>query len=139
MQAFVLDSSVALSWFLPDERSSTSRKLLFRVVDKGALVPALWPFEVGNALLIAQRRKRLTKQERIRAIRALLRLKIETDTESVRTVWMETLSLADDNDLTAYDASYHELALRSGLSLATFDDRLADAARKFGIMEDESR
>lgn len=135
MPAFVLDSSVALSWFLPDERSSDSRKLLFRVVEEGAWVSAVWPFEIGNALLIAQRRKRLTKQQRIRALHALSRLKIETDANSVLTAWSETLSLADDNGLTTYDASYLELALRKGLLLATFDDRLAEAARKFGILK----
>jgi predicted nucleic acid-binding protein len=43
-----------------------------------------------------------------------------------------SLSLARAYKLTAYDAVYLELVLRTGRELATFDPKLAEAARASG-------
>ena len=53
----VIDASVALSWFLEDERSDERDALLDQVAISGATVPGLWRLEVANALLMAFRRK----------------------------------------------------------------------------------
>ena len=45
-----------------------------------------------------------------------------------------TLQLARRYKLSAYDASYLELSLRSGLPLATLDEDLQKAARKAGVV-----
>jgi predicted nucleic acid-binding protein len=44
------------------------------------------------------------------------------------------LELARSERLSAYDASYLELAMRRGVPLATKDDALAKAARRVGVM-----
>ena len=41
--------------------------------------------------------------------------------------------LAQNHGLTAYDAAYVELTIRSGSDLATFDRKLSDAARACGV------
>ena len=51
----------------------------------------------------------------------------------------EILDLAREQELSSYDASYLELAIREGLPLATLDGRLKDAAARVGVpLVDES-
>lgn len=133
MPAFVLDTSVALSWLLPDESSGESKTWLDRLVVGGGIVPNLWPLEVGNALLTAQRRQRITSEQRLKALRALKDLPIEMDLETSERAWRETIQLADDHGLTLYDAVYLELAVRLNLPLTTFDAQLKAAAERFGL------
>lgn len=134
MPGFVLDSSVTLSWLFPDERSGTSGIWLDRLAQEGACVPELWPLEVGNALLTAQRRGRIFEEQRLKALRALTDMPIEIDRETSRRAWRETMQLAETHGLTLYDATYLELAIRRDLPLATFDESLEAAARRFGLV-----
>ena len=55
------------------------------------------------------------------------------DPETGRQAWSQTIRLADLHRLTAYDASYLELALRRRLPLATLDAALARAATAEGV------
>ena len=54
--AFVLDCSVALTWILPDEANAAADALSERLTHDVALVPSIWPLEVGNVLVTALRR-----------------------------------------------------------------------------------
>ena len=74
--AFVLDSSVTLAWFLPVEQSSRTEALLDQATEAGALAPGLWPLEVANIILVAQRKNRITQAQRVRALTALAKLPI---------------------------------------------------------------
>jgi predicted nucleic acid-binding protein len=65
MAAFVLDCSVALAWFLPGERAAATDALLDQATEVGALVPGLWRLEVGNVLLIAERKGRIERTHRL--------------------------------------------------------------------------
>ncbi len=129
----VLDCSTALSWFIPDEDSTAARELRERVVREGAVVPSLWPIEVGNVLVFAMRRRRIDAAQRLAALEAFGELPIEIDTETLTKVWRETLNLADEFRLTLYDACYLELAHRRELPLATHDQELRAAGKKLGI------
>ena len=62
---FVLDGSVAIAWFMPDEPENT---LLDLTAMEGAWAPMLWAIEVGNALSHAVRRKRIDIAARNRAL-----------------------------------------------------------------------
>jgi predicted nucleic acid-binding protein len=58
---FVLDASVALQWFLDDELDRKySLGILASLSERRATVPVLWFYEVGNGLVMAYRRKRIT-------------------------------------------------------------------------------
>lgn len=130
----VLDSSVALAWALPDEASSRADRLLAGA-GRGSVfwVPALWWYEVANALTVAQRRQRLAEADRVRIIELYGMLPIQTDSAlDVNTMWRLN-ALAEEYALSAYDAAYLELAQRRGLRMATFDQRLIRAARRTGI------
>ena len=130
----VLDASVALAWCFPDESSAGAERLLDSMADGSkAIVPAIWPFEIANALLTAERRKRLSMAQVTSTLKELALLPITIDGVQVESVFGEVLAVARQGQLTEYDAAYLELALREALPLATLDDRLRRAARNVGV------
>ena len=131
---WVIDSSIALAWALPDETSKEAERFLSRISIENILwVPPLWWYEVANALLMAQRRKRLTGAERIRLVELYGKLPIRTDMVLDSHRMGRFHALAIEYDLSAYDASYLELAQRRGLGLATVDRQLRLVAQKAGV------
>ena len=131
--AFVLDCSVVLAWILPDEGRQTVLSILERLESDRAIVPEVWPLEVANALLIAQRRRRITEKEVARALEDLAALPIQVDQETHRQALQETFSLAIKYRLSSYDAAYLELARRIRIPLATLDTKLRSACKSAGI------
>jgi predicted nucleic acid-binding protein len=132
---WVIDSSVALAWALPDETSKEAERFLSRVSIRSILwVPALWWYEMANALLMAERRKRLTEAGRIRLMELYRKLPIRTDMMLDSDIVWRFHTLAMEYNLSAYDAAYLELAQRRGLGLATVDQHLHAAAQKAGIV-----
>lgn len=129
----VLDASLALSWALPDEASTYSDTVLAKVAASGALVPGLWPHEMANGLLMAQKRGRYTTAQRMAFVEELLRLPIEVETSGARAILDGQATLAERYGLTAYDAAYLDLALRHGIALATQDKAMKAAAGKAGV------
>jgi predicted nucleic acid-binding protein len=133
LSRFVLDASVALSWCFADETSSYAERIL-DLLSEGAeaYVPAIWPHEVCNALLIAERRKRSSAIESTFWINRIAAMRIVISAPLYLREAGELLSIAREYGLTMYDASYLELARRSDLPLATIDRRLEAAARRSG-------
>lgn len=130
---FVLDASVALAFCFDDERDADVDGVLqFLAVNK-AFVPAIWPLEVANALLTAERRKRIDGVACANAIAILNDMAIEVDHDASGLVPSSVLSVARAQGLSAYDASYLELAMRKGLPLASRDATLLKAAKKCGV------
>ena len=128
----VIAESVAIGWLLDDERTTSSLQWLDQLRYQRALVPVLFWLEVGNALHVAVRRKRLA-QPPLTVFDSLRRLPITIDTESPANTAREAIGLAARYDITVYDSAYLELALRTRASLATHDAALAAAARQAGI------
>jgi predicted nucleic acid-binding protein len=133
MMAIVLDSSVALSWCFEDEASPETDAIYERVRDEGGIVPSLWHVEVGNVLVQAERRGRISAAGVAARLEALAQLPISVDVEAPARAWGAIVSLARTEGLTTYDATYLDLAMRLGLPLATTDRALADAARKAAV------
>src|SRR5271157_4139005 len=133
MAAFVLDSSVALAWFMPGEQTPRTEALLDQATETGALVPGMWPLEVANIVLVAERKNRITQAQRVRALAALAKLPIRIDTDTAGHAWDSTFDLALAHGLSVYDAGYLDLSLRSGLPLATLDQALGRAAGACGV------
>ena len=132
----VLDASMALAWLIvrsdPGEAALAERA--FREVSaNGAQVPALWYSEVANTLLVFERAKRLTEQDSARYLADSALLTITQDDLPCAAIQSRVLDLGRRHKLTAYDATYLELAMRTSRVLATFDRQLADAARQAGV------
>jgi predicted nucleic acid-binding protein len=132
-EGFVLDNSIVMAWSFEDETNDYADAVLDRLAITRALVPALWPLEVANALLMGERRKRSTEAETVKWIGILKSLPIVIDGETNAHAWSDTLALARGQNLSAYDAAYLELAIRRGLPLATIDGKLELAAQTVGV------
>lgn len=130
----VIDASVALAWIHPSQATPETDELLAQLGSgTEVIVPSIWFLEVANALLVLERRKKLTKKERGEALKQLTGLKISMDEEGSRFVFTATSDLAEKHNLPVYDASYLELALRRKLSLSSRDGPLRQAAKRSGV------
>lgn len=130
---FVIDNSVVMSWCFKDETNKYTDAILDRLENAAAYVPAVWPLEVGNVLLVAERKKRLSESDSSRFIALLSDLPIIVDQEPPERMFSEILNLAREHNLSSYDASYLDLAIRKGLPLATKDNDLISAAKRCGV------
>jgi predicted nucleic acid-binding protein len=126
--SFVVDNSVALAWCFEDEQTPGIMSVLDRIAETGAFAPQLWPIEALNGLLTAERKGRIDARVRQRLAGFLHDLPIRIDDNTAVKLWSATASLAEAQRLTAYDATYLELAMRLGVPLATNDKRLRMAA-----------
>jgi len=133
MTRFVLDTSTTMTWCFDDEMTPATDALLDQLRTTGAVVPVVWSLEVANALLVAERRGRIRSSEATRLARLLQSLPIAIDADSVTSVFGAVVDLAREYNLSSYDASYLELAMRQGLPLATHDARLQAAATRAGV------
>jgi predicted nucleic acid-binding protein len=132
-KTFVLDGSIALSWFFEDEADAYAEAVQDSLAEASAIVPSLWPLEVANGALVGERRKRTTEAKVTRFLSLLKSLPITTDDETAVRAWQETLPLARTHNLSVYDAAYLELAMRRDLPLATLDEDLEAAAAAVGV------
>jgi predicted nucleic acid-binding protein len=124
--AFVVDASIVGCWCFPDEADTLAELAFQRLHVEGAIVPALWWFEVRNLVVIAERRGRLVPAGAAEFLADLEDLPIRIDREPHSEL---ILGLARTYRLTVYDAAYLELARRLDAPLATLDQALAAAAR----------
>lgn len=129
----VVDASVVLTWVFEDEVSEYADRVLDRVGLEGAMVPPIWVAEVANGLLIAERRNRFGAAEVAGVLELLADLSIESANLTSDQALGPVLDLARAQNLTAYDASYLELAMREGLPLATQDNDIRAAAGRVGV------
>jgi predicted nucleic acid-binding protein len=127
---FVVDASVVMSWCFKDETSDYSSTILDRLEEASAYVPSIWPLEIGNVLLVAERKRRLSEADSSRFIALLSGLPIIVESEPPERMINEILALAREHKLSSCDASYLDLAMRKGLSIATVDKSLIIAARR---------
>ena len=131
MSRFVLDASVVLTWCFPDENAAEAQHVagMFKRGDT-AIAPSFWPHEVLNALLVGEKRKRISKQQVGSFLDDLATLPIVLEQFPTSIVFDRIQHLSREHGLTAYDAAYLDLALGSGLSLATLDEDLVRACKR---------
>ena len=135
MPSFVADASAALPWCFADEATSWTEALLDRMEQgEEVWVPAHWPTEVMNGLVMATRQGRIDRARVARFVAALASLAIRIDPAYTPAAWNAVIAAATKHRLTVYDAAYLELAQRTGLPLATLDGDLQKAARAEGVV-----
>jgi len=130
---FVLDCSVAAAWCFENQRDRYSDAVLDALERDGALVPALWPLEVANVLLVAERRRGLRRADSTRFLGLLGELPVEVDRAPTLREARELVALGREHRLSAYDATYLHLAIRERLPVATRDGALRSAMRAAGV------
>ena len=127
---WVIDASVTMPWFFPDEATPFTEGLLDALGAHELWVPTLWVLECTNVLQSAQRRRRIDATRRAEIASQLSELPVRLDPESPDFVGLDRL--ASTHGLSAYDAAYLELALRRSLVLVSLDARLLAAAQGLG-------
>ena len=130
MSGLVVDASVVVAWLFDYEEEPRADGVLELLEEDGGLVPHLWHLETRNALLIAERRGRLSRggvKERVDALKGLpIRTDEDPDLQSA-------FDLARAHELSLYDALYLELAKRENAGIATLDGALGRAAVAEGV------
>ncbi len=132
-ESFVVDNSVVMSWCFKDETNQYADAILDCLSDATAFVPSIWPLEVVNLLLVAERKKRLSEADSVRFITLLSQLPIIVEHERPERMMKDLLALGRSNNLSSYDASYLDLSMRKGIPIATLDTRLITASKKTNI------
>lgn len=133
MERFVVDNSVVMSWCFHDAGDGYADAVLGRLAGAEALVPAIWPLEVANVLVAAERRGRMNAADSSRFLRLVNDLPLNIVAETPERVTGEILALSRQTGLSSYDASYLDLAMREGIPLATRDEALRRAAGMVGV------
>lgn len=133
MSLVVLDCSVVVPWFYPEENDTYSRMIwsLARQRSLTCISPDLLTWEFGNVALKKCRCGFGTKQETRTILGGFLALPIKT--YEARFMALDSWDLAQQHGLTAYDGAYLALAKRSSCQLATSDTKLRAAARDEGL------
>jgi predicted nucleic acid-binding protein len=129
----VLDASMTLALFLPDE-TCPAGEVGERIFRDGAIAPTHWPFEVANGCAVARRRGRLTEEEVALVLGDIAAMNVSLEALHQASLPPAVLEIAFAHNLTVYDAAYLELALRRRLELATLDVRLREVARNLGCV-----
>jgi predicted nucleic acid-binding protein len=124
----IVDTSVALAWVSESQATPMTRAAAERTRDNEAAVPFLFHLELSSALLMLERRGRMTAKDVETAFAGIAKLSFQIDREPVEDVAGMIFPLARGHHLTIYDAAYLELALRTKLPLATRDTDLRAAA-----------
>jgi len=128
VERIVIDASVALKWYLPEEDNAVEADLLavdFYKGKKELLVPTLFDYEIINTLKVAVARNRISEADALAALTRFQLLKIER--HEFRPLQNATFRLALRYQRSAYDAAYLALAEANNTKLYTGDKRLFNA------------
>lgn len=134
MKKYVLDCSVVIAWIFQDEATAQTETLREQLAESIAIVPAIWHLEVTNTLVVSAHRGRIQLTEIPSLISLLESLPLEVDPQTSSQAFSQTFKLAQNYQLSAYDAAYLELAMRQNLPLATLDQRLQEVAKRCGVV-----
>jgi predicted nucleic acid-binding protein len=133
---FVLDNSVTMRWLFGDGTHSDqvyARQVLDSIEDGNVIVPNIWCLEVANVIVRAESKYNLSEARSTEFIYLLQQMQLQIDTQSNMSSMNTILQLSRRYNLSSYDCSYLELAIREGIPLATLDDGLIKASKKAGI------
>src|SRR5207253_826851 len=118
LSSSVLDNSVSAAWCFEDQSTPYTDAILQSVIDGASVfVPAVWKLEVINALVVAERRKKIAPEKSARFLQDLQQFNIAVDVDGIDHAFTTVLDQARLFQRSAYDASYLELARRRGLLL----------------------
>ena len=128
---FIVDASVVVAWFARNQASGYTDRIRRQARNQRLHVPAVWPLEFANALWQLQRRKLLSdgQVDTIIDLAELLDIVVHGKSLAPRRL----VEVARNHDLTAYDASYLDLALGLRYPVACRDGALKRALRAAGV------
>jgi len=131
---YVYDASFIFAIILPDENNSNIDKI-YNALDENddVYIPQLNWYETANVFRNLIRHKRFTAEEAAYFFPMLSFVGFKTDFESGVNYSKKLWELANEYNLSSYDAAYLELADRKKAILCTLDEELRNAAKKHGV------
>lgn len=133
MTGVVLDASVVAAWYLRGQATSTADQLLNEAPGLQFVVPHIFPSELANFLLVAERDKRISASRSREVLDDLAAYDVSVREAPSLGELGALLTLARSEGLSAYDATYLDVAAREGLILASRDGALLRAASRRGV------
>jgi predicted nucleic acid-binding protein len=132
----VVDASAALALLLAEEEGEEVAGLIHDTIaiNGQIFVPGLFWYELGNTLIMAERADRIAANSSSVAVSEFARLPIVTHQQSDFPTADRILKLVRENELTYYDGSYLELALRFQAPLKSFDTHLINLRCSFPLI-----
>lgn len=108
MKTYVLDTSVAVAWYLPESFSAAARRFRARALDGEVrlLVPSLHYWEFGNVLRTYVRRREIEAA----LAREVFEVHLDAPLEGAEPERSSVLATALELDATVYDAVFIALA-----------------------------
>ena len=127
----VVDASVTIAASFPDEQDAFALAVESALVEFEGHVPWIWPIEVVNAWIVAERQKRMERADVDRSVAALSKYAVQIHQE--RPPLTSLVDLCRRHQRTAYDALYLSLALDLNAQIAPLDGGLRQSCREAGI------
>ena len=133
MKPWIVDASLAMTWYMGDEDNRQYGAWVLDSLEAREIrVPALFVYEISNALVVAHRRNRIgagALDEVFKKV-SLMNLVIDPATQGSSA---RPATLALEYGLTCYDAAYLDLGLRTGFPIATLDKALIKAMQTASV------
>jgi predicted nucleic acid-binding protein len=125
--AVVCDASVFIAVAFAEPGSVTARAL---TRSRRLFAPPLLRYEVAHVAL----RKSGCEPGEAAQVEEAFRRSLRVPFRGVEPSWPAVIELAREHGLSAYDASYLQIAQALRIPLATLDERLARAAQALGLL-----
>jgi predicted nucleic acid-binding protein len=122
----VIDASVAVKWFIDEDRSAEAQRVLN--ADADLLAPASILYEIFHALWEATRTRRLPSN-RLAEFAEVVPTPFAALTP-LEHLYAAAAAMAQSHTLAIYDCAYVALAQREHAELITADERMFAVARK---------
>lgn len=130
MKSFVVDASVVLKWYLPDEQGvAQALYLLAEFVEDNLTLhaPDLIDYEFVNAMWVAGQMGRINLEDRNDAVNNFLNIEIAKT--NIKEFSARLLMLATEYNRSCYDAAYLALSDLVESPFVTGDKRLYNAVK----------
>ena len=137
MRTYVLDTSVAVAWYLPERFAGAARKWQRQLLENRVrlLVPSLHFWEIGNVLRTYVRRAELDSA----LAQEVYALHLDAPLEVVEPERGDVLATALEMDATMYDAVFIALARRHGIPLLTAERKTTPWVVRLGRLVESVR
>lgn len=129
----VLDASLMLAWLFREPALASRPKIQTILAQETLLVPAHWPAEIGNALVVNTRRGRISANDLAGMIESIQTFAVSPQEPPQMEHFETLLRFAQTQRLTFYDALYVQLALEADATLATLDENMRKSAVQLGL------
>jgi predicted nucleic acid-binding protein len=129
----VIDASAAIALVLNEDTAAATIDNLRILAQDYVIAPSHWAAEVGNALVMNVRRRRLDRSQVEFAASQLEKLRIRIEPPPTFVEMTSIAEIAIDSGLTYYDAAYVDKARSRQAALFSLDRKMRDVALRLDI------